>query len=235
MSQKTNSTDLSNGKMNPIKFHSLFENEGADQGMADLLTMEGWQEVSYELADVIIFNGGSDIGTSLYDEKPVRSGIPEKPSRRDQQEIDIYDRYNDGTKLLVGICRGAQLLNVLNGGSLWQDVDGHGRSHNMLILATNQTMYITSTHHQMMRPNLKTGKVLAVADCAHNKFSAHDTWTHKGGAFFSDDHKDTEIVWYPNTRCLCIQGHPEYVPNSEFATFCIDLISHYLEEVRVSA
>src|ERR1700744_1416707 len=49
-----------------IKFHSLFEHEGADQGMADLLTMAGWQDVSYELADVIIFNGGADIGTQIY-------------------------------------------------------------------------------------------------------------------------------------------------------------------------
>lgn len=218
-----------------VKFHSLFEHEGADTGMADLLTEQGWQEVAYELADVIIFNGGADIGTSMYEEKPIGRGIPEMPSPRDKKEMDIYYKYSGGSKLLVGICRGAQLLNVLNGGKLWQDVDNHGRSHYMTILATGQKMWITSTHHQMMRPNPATGKVLAIADESRNKYADHASWSHRGGAFFADDHKDTEIVWYPPTSSLCIQGHPEYVPNSEFATFCIDMITHYLEEVRIVA
>lgn len=218
-----------------FKFHSLFEHGGADQGMADMLTSLGWQEVAYELADVIIFNGGADIGTAMYEETPVGRGIPEKPSPRDKQEMDIFYKYRGGSKLLVGICRGAQILNVLNGGTLWQDVDGHGRSHYMTVLATGQKMWITSTHHQMMRPNYATGKILAIADEARNKYADKATWSHRGGAFFPDDHKDTEIVWYPSTASLCIQGHPEYVPNSEFATFCIDMITHFLEEVRICA
>ena len=200
--------------------------------MADLLTAEGWQEVDYDLADVIIFNGGADIGTIIYGEKPIGRGIPEQASPRDRLEMEIFYKYKGGSKLLLGICRGAQLLNCLNGGKLWQDADNHGRSHYMTILATGQRMYVTSTHHQMMRPG-KTGKVLAVADCARNKYADHDQWSAKGGVFYADDHKDTEIVWYPSSGSLCIQGHPEYVPGSDFATFCIDMVTHYLNEVKV--
>ncbi len=219
--------------LTPIKFHSLFEHEGADQGMADLFTQQGWQQVSYDLADIIVFNGGADIGSMIYGEKPIGRGIPEQPSPRDRQEMDIYYKYRGSSKLLLGICRGAQLLNCLNGGTLWQDVDNHGRSHYITVLGSGQKIWVTSTHHQMMRPNLKTGKVLAIADVARNKYADHDTWAAKGGVFYPDDHKDTEIVWYPGTSTLCIQGHPEYVPTSGFATFCIDMITHFLEEVRV--
>jgi putative glutamine amidotransferase len=218
----------------PIKFHSLFENEGADTGMADLLSMQGWQEVCVELADIIVFNGGADIGTAIYGEKPISRGIPEMPSKRDAQEMELYYKYKGGSKLLLGICRGSQLLNCLNGGSLWQDVNNHGRSHDILVLATGQKIRATSTHHQMMRPH-SSGRVLAVADEATRKYCDDQTWTNTGGVFFSDDHKDTEIVWYPATGSLCIQGHPEYMPHSEFATFCIDMIQHFLEEVRVCA
>ena len=223
------------GTPNPtsIKFHSLFEHEGADQGMTDMLAHSyGWKEVSLEVADVIIFNGGADIGTQIYGQHPIGRGIPEKPSPRDVKEMDIYYKYKGGSRLLVGICRGAQLLNCLNGGTLWQDVNGHGRSHNMTILASGQKMFVTSTHHQMMRPG-KSGQVLAHADCSTYKYSDPDHWTASGGAFFADDHKDTEIVWYPATGSLCIQGHPEYVPNSEFADYCVDLMFHYLNEVRI--
>ena len=217
-----------------IKFHSLFEHEGADTGMADLLTKEGWQETSYQLADVIVFNGGADIGTILYGEKPIGRGIPEQPSRRDRMEMEIFYKYKSGSKLLVGICRGAQFLNAMNGGKLWQDVDNHGHSHDMLVVATGHRIRVTSTHHQMMRPH-SSGKVLGVSDCSRNKFADHDTWSANGGVFFPDDHKDTEIVWYSPTNSLCIQGHPEYVPGSEFATFCIDMMIHFLEEIRVVA
>lgn len=202
--------------------------------MADLLVRQGWQEVSYALADIIVFNGGADIGTSIYNELPVGRGIPEHPSRRDTMEIDIWNKFKGGDKLMLGICRGAQLLNCLNGGTLWQDVDNHGRSHDMLVVATGQKIRTTSTHHQMMRPHA-SGRVLATADCARRKYSDHDTWNANGGIFYADDHKDTEIVFYPATSSLCIQGHPEYVPTSDFATFCVDMIIHFLEEIRVCA
>lgn len=214
-----------------IKFHSLFEHEGADQGMSDLFTTQNFQETCLELADIIVFNGGADIGTSIYNEKPVGRGIPLSPSRRDAQEIEIFNKYKNSGKLLLGICRGSQLLNCLNGGSLWQDVDNHGRSHDIHIIATGQTVRATSTHHQMMRPH-SSGQVLAIADCSRNKYADLDTWSAKGGVHFPDDHKDTEIVWYPSTGSLCVQGHPEYFPMSEFASFCIDMFIHFLEEVR---
>lgn len=231
MNQKTTSHS---GPKTMIKFHSLFEHQGADTGMADLFTRQGWQEVSSALADIIVFNGGADIGTAIYGEKPVSRGIPEMPSRRDTQEMEIWDKYKGGSKLLLGICRGAQLLNCLNGGTLWQDVNNHGQSHDIFIVGTGQTIRATSTHHQMMRPHV-SGRVLATADCARRKYSDKDAWDATGGVHFADDHKDIEIVWYPATSSLCIQGHPEYVPSSEFATFSIDMIQHFLEEVRVEA
>lgn len=214
-----------------IKFHSLFEHAGADTGMADLLSGVGWQETPVEEANVIVFNGGADIGTAIYGEHPIHRSIPTNSSPRDRQEMDLYYKYQGKDKLLLGICRGAQLLNCLNGGTLWQHVNNHGRSHMMTVLATNQQIRITSTHHQMMRPNFETGQVLAVANEATEKYADPDHWSNKGGAFFKDDHKDTEIVWYPRSHSLCIQGHPEYVPGSEFANFSVDLITHYFEEV----
>lgn len=225
---------MTNRTLINTKFHSFLENDGADQGMANLFSMAGGQETSPDLADVIIFNGGADMGTILYGEHPIGPGIPEQPSRRDRMEMDLYYRFKGGNKLLLGICKGAQMLNVLNGGTLWQDVNNHGRSHNMTVLASGQTIYVTSTHHQMMRPG-KLGKVLATADCATKKYADPDTWNANGGVFYPDDHKDTEIVWYKDSGSLCIQGHPEYVPNSEFATFCLDMVVHYLDEVRVEA
>jgi len=205
------------------------EGSGADPSSH---LFKGWgmsHTSSLDQADIIIFNGGADIGTSLYNEKPIGRGIPYNPSQRDINEVEVFRLHPNTFKL--GICRGAQFLNVMNGGTLWQDVDRHTRDHPIIDTRTGEKIPATSTHHQMMRPNRKDGVVIATADEATRKDAAGDHWNSRSGAFFEDDHKDTEIVWYPSTRSLCIQGHPEYVPDSHFAEYCRNLIINCMNEV----
>lgn len=212
---------------NPIRFYSI-EDFYADPGMAELLADVGFLRSKLNDAQVIVFNGGADIGTSIYDEKPIHGSIPWLATARDKFEIDIFSEFKSQNILKVGICRGAQLLNCLNGGTLWQDVNRHGQSHDMLVIETGETIRVTSTHHQMMRPH-SSGVVLGVANEATRKAA-------DGANFpefrYDDDKRDTEIVWYPATSTLCIQGHPEYVPNSVFANFSIGLIRKYWKETQ---
>jgi gamma-glutamyl-gamma-aminobutyrate hydrolase PuuD len=198
--------------------------------MTAFMRQLGYHQVEpkdFENADIIVFNGGADIGSSIYGEKPIDYRSPFEPSKRDQTEIDIFKL--SPSQLKVGICRGAQLLNCLNGGTLWQDVNQHHHDHMMTILASNEQMVTTSTHHQMMRPNLKTAKILATANLSTLKVSSLDKFQNQ----IPED--DIEIVYYPDTYSLCIQGHPEYVPNSKFAKYCSDLIAYYLKEISLSA
>lgn len=204
-----------------IRFFSLAEG----QGVSRWLQQAGWKATSLEEADVICFNGGTDIATSIYGERPALRGVPGMKSARDFDEVEVFDRFKFPPKLKLGICRGAQLLNCLNGGTLWQDVDGHGSDHKMTVVETGHVMKITSTHHQMMRPNLQRGLIIGVSDESTYKLAEHAEFP---AAFFTDDHKDAEIVYYADTNSLCIQGHPEYIPGSEFATYSLDLVDKYL-------
>lgn len=215
----------------PISFYSI-EDFYADPGMAELLADAGFTRAKLADAQVIVFNGGADIGTSIYGENSIHSSIPVERSKRDIYEIGIFEQYADPSILKVGICRGSQLLNCLNGGTLWQDVNRHGQSHDMLVVETGEIIRVTSTHHQMMRPH-KSGVILGVANEATRKLADLANFP----AFrYDDDMRDTEIVWYPATSTLCIQGHPEYVPNSKFANFSIDLIrKHWKETQHVDA
>lgn len=190
------------------------------------------EPVPLDEAEIIVFNGGEDIGTSIYGENPISRGIPFDKSARDQQEIEIFNAYVHPRVLKVGICRGAQLLNCLNGGTLWQDVDNHGRDHDMVILATGIILRATSTHHQMMRPNYDKAQLIAVSNESNRKYAQLDTYPTVS---YPDDNNDTEIVYYPDTNTLCIQGHPEYVPGNPFANYCVDLIHHYYSEVHSCA
>jgi gamma-glutamyl-gamma-aminobutyrate hydrolase PuuD len=210
-----------------LTYYSLSDFGGEDSSTS-FFDRHGFEQVDMNSADIIVFNGGTDIGSSIYGERSVSYGANE-PSKRDKYEIDVFNKYK-GSKFFFGICRGAQLLNCLNGGSLWQDVNNHGRDHNMCDIPSGKLIRVTSTHHQMMRPNLKTGIVIGVSSESTRKFAAGEAKQFDPKAIDVKDGDDVEIVWYPLTASLCVQGHPEYVPNGEFAHYSLDLINKYYKE-----
>lgn len=76
----------------------------------------------YERCDAVCLAGGSDVVPQLYGEEPRDDcGVYTAP------ELDSVDMalarwaIADG-KPILGICRGMQVLNVVLGGTLWQDV-----------------------------------------------------------------------------------------------------------------
>ncbi len=79
--------------------------------------------------DGVIIGGGADIAVTLYDPLEVEV-VPPDPER-DAYEIEVIEHAIEENVPLLGICRGAQLLNVVMGGNLLRDVRGMRRpSHN---------------------------------------------------------------------------------------------------------
>ena len=218
-----------------IKFYSEGSDWSPGGSVSDLLNRhKEFEEVfTPSTADLIVFNGGADIATSIYGEKPVMRNIPLEPSRRDQREMDLFDEAVDRGLFILGICRGAQLLNCLNGGSLWQHVDGHHSNHDMFEIKTGRIIYTTSTHHQQMRPG-KDAEIVCIA----NESTIKQRDGEKKAIVKHTDRAsgdDMEVIFYPKTRTLCTQGHPEYVPSSDFAKWSIDLILEKYQYSRQSA
>ncbi len=73
-----------------------------------------------EALDGLIIGGGSDLHPTLYGgEVALEEGIDEE---RDAFELDLLDRFRDGRRPVLGICRGAQILNVYFGGTLHEEI-----------------------------------------------------------------------------------------------------------------
>lgn len=77
-------------------------------------------EASGEPLDALVISGGNDIGPELYggDVAP-KARID---SARDALEIRWIEHARERAIPLLGICRGAQLINAFLGGSLHQDI-----------------------------------------------------------------------------------------------------------------
>jgi len=68
----------------------------------------------------IVIGGGTDLDPSLY--AGVDDGKAKRDSRRDEYEKRMIENALDEGIPVLGICRGAQLINVVLGGNLHQDV-----------------------------------------------------------------------------------------------------------------
>src|SRR5687768_7709696 len=71
--------------------------------------------------DGLVLQGGADVSPSTYGETPL---APQWAGDRlrDVYEMELVHEFIEAGKPVLGICRGAQLINVAFGGSLYQDV-----------------------------------------------------------------------------------------------------------------
>jgi putative glutamine amidotransferase len=125
-----------------------------------------------DAVDGLVLSGGEDIDPSRYGES-ARVELDSVLPARDEAELSAVTRALDRDIPVLGICRGAQLLNVALGGTLWQDLpsefDGaaghsqtagwHRRTHDvepapgsrLFDIAGGRTLHINSFHHQAVR------------------------------------------------------------------------------------
>lgn len=199
-------------------FHVL----GGNAEITKLLTARGMieQKNLEEDFDLLVLSGGSDICPFLYGEKPLAKTYYNV--ERDLAELKVlHSLPYDINK--VGICRGAQLLNVFNGGRLWQHVDEHTNNHLAKYLRHKQApveVMVSSTHHQMMRPT-SYGDVFLVAGEATQREAENEVIAN----IPKKNTNDIEGVHYWHSNSLCFQPHPEYGPAS-----CVDLFFEVLQE-----
>lgn len=183
-------------------------------------------------ADFLCLTGGADVCPSLYAE-PTMKGTSCNVER-DRLDIEISAQFQDQKKPMVGICRGGQFLNVMCGGKMWQNVDGHALhgTHELTDLETGQVHKVSSTHHQMMRPSLNA-LVIATAAESTKKVAAHDWWmanvSGNPKGFVSTEAFDTEVCLYSNDKALCFQPHPEYEGFPECEKYFFEVLKRYLD------
>lgn len=79
------------------------------------------QPSSLEYLDGIIFSGGGDIDSELLNEEPdpTVSGVDRV---RDDMEFALVREAYKRQVPMLGICKGAQVINVALGGKMWQDI-----------------------------------------------------------------------------------------------------------------
>lgn len=194
--------------------------EDGDMTVCRMIEREfGWKLLEApDGADTIVFTGGADVSPHLYGEDNVASG-PNR--RRDDACTYLFNNYDVPR---IGICRGAQFLNVMSGGKMWQDVDGHTRSHLVRDTRTLKEYFCTSTHHQMMRPSSDAAIIgIAATPLSTYRLAATELERFRG--------TDIEVLYYEHTKSLCFQPHPEYSGHPECTEYFAELVAEFFPQL----
>lgn len=187
----------------------------------------GWDVVNaLQDADLVQFTGGSDVNPALYNQ-----GVHSTTwynTERDEREVIIFKAARHLNKPMAGICRGGQFLNVMCGGSMWQDVDGHatGRNHEVSDTRTGDLFWVTSTHHQMMIPSPE-GEVILIAREAtkrEKKGKPGVIGLIRDRNVISDD---VEAVYYQDQEVFCFQPHPEFSGYGDLARRYMNYLNEF--------
>lgn len=181
------------------------------------------QQLEKGKRNALILWGGEDISPSIYNEIPSKfTNASIELSTRDRQEIALAERAMELGILIIGICRGAQLMCALAGGKVVQHVENHHRSHKITLKDGNK-ITTNSIHHQMMYLKNVEHDLLAFSKESNVYYGESKNHIYK------DIKKEPEIVYIPKTNSLCIQGHPEFLKeNNVFVKHCLELVDAYL-------
>ena len=185
-----------------------------------------------------ILTGGVDVHPDFYQGQPVYNNSPGTfQPERDAFEEKMY-RYSQEKKLpVLGICRGMQLINVLEGGKLIQDLDNGNERHRKEeldkehgIAAEKETLLykiadtakgvVNSAHHQAIDPHALGGNLVV------NAFD--DDETDNINIIEGLEFKDKSGKAF----MLCVQWHPERMKNKEENPFSENIKQQFLAAVR---
>lgn len=89
-----------------------------------------------DMLDGFLLTGGQDVSPHLYGSNPSQK-CGESSVERDRMEEILFRLALEQNKPILGICRGIQLINVILGGTLYQDLP---------------TEYLSKTKHHQLPP-----------------------------------------------------------------------------------
>jgi microsomal dipeptidase-like Zn-dependent dipeptidase/gamma-glutamyl-gamma-aminobutyrate hydrolase PuuD len=158
--------------------------------------------------DGLIISGGGDINPKYFDEKPIAE-LGEVNDFRDEYDVNLITIAAEKQVPMLGICRGMQIINVVFGGSLYQDIaaqhDGFSLNHSQ-----KEDKSIT-TQSVIIKDNSRLVKIVGAETLAVN--SVHHQAVCRVAAGFQEvaftQDGICEAIESDNYDILAVQWHPE--------------------------
>ena len=164
-----------------------------------------------KLLDGLIITGGDfDINPKIYKQK--KRGSKNIKNKRTDFEIEIFKKFLKLNKPILGICGGAQLINVATGGTLIQDLNKTPINHEQ-INPRNQTSHKISINKKSKLYKICKKNIIKVNSAHHQ--SVKKLGCNLMVSAIADDGIIEGIEHKRHKWCIGLQWHPEFLITSD--------------------
>ncbi len=176
------------------------------------------------LDGLVITGGNFDISPALYSE--TTDGSRNIKNKRTNFEIEIFKKFLQTSKPILGICGGEQLMNVATGGDLIQDISSSIETnieHEQINPRNEVSHEVDIKNNSKLFQIIKEDKIKV--NSAHHQ-SVKKTGENFTASAFASDAIIEAIEHTQHPWCLGIQWHPEFlITDADFA-IVKDFIEH---------
>ena len=167
-----------------------------------------------ERMDGFLFTGGVDVDPARYGEAPIPQ-LGEVHRERDAMEAALLPLVMKTGKSILCICRGIQTVNVILGGTLWQDLPGQNPSE---LTHSQSGSYEEPVHTVNILPDTPlsalAGMESARVNSMHHQAVKALAPSLRPMAYATDG--VLEAAWMPDYPYFrAYQWHPEYLSHKD--------------------
>jgi putative glutamine amidotransferase len=161
--------------------------------------------------DALVLMGGSDVAPESYGETPIAAAWA-GDRIRDVYEIALYRAFVAEGKPVLGVCRGAQVINVAQGGTLYQDIATQVPG---ALNHRNWDIYDRNAHATVLVPGsglarLYSGVTLTKTNSVHHQ-AVKDLGRELAVEAWSEPDRVVEAIrWKGPSYVFAVQWHPEF-------------------------
>ena len=158
--------------------------------------------------DGLLLPGGEDVDPFYYGQTPTEK-CGEIVKERDHAEMNMLEAFLSTGKPILGICRGAQLMNVYFGGTLHQDIkEISGRNHD------DWKRRSKGNHKVTLQPLTRLAEIYEQEQMTVNSLHHQAVDTPAPGmvvAAVSEDGINEAVELTGHKFCIGVQWHPEHM------------------------
>lgn len=161
--------------------------------------------------DGLLLSGGKDVNPQLYKQKPHHTTVSAS-ELRDRTETYLLRQALATQKPVLAICRGMQLLNVVCGGSLHQDIAIEVETNIDHLSSAQAQDYAQIGHRLRVEPDSKLGEVLKLHTLKVNSLhhqAIKDLGRNLRAVGWARDGIIEAIETIDDSFVIGIQAHPE--------------------------
>ena len=189
-------------------------------------------EAAAQLArvDAVVPTGGSDIGAKYYNQSTSKY-MEYVHATRDLSDYHIIRMADSMNMPMLGLCRGAQFMNVVRGGALYQDIDKQ-RSRRNTYISHRGPNYSWNYHNITVYDNSKLSNAMGKGNHYVNSMHHQGIRTLGRNIKVTARSADSLIEGFEATDrdfYVGVQFHPEFLTTGENASANLAIFESLIE------